>query len=119
MKYKDISRKNRDSSMQKCHTLTISIIRSKAKRTHFIHVYVKTGLPQHKKVYHIIWLSGFWALENPKVEPSLLTHMPPYSEFEKVKKFILSKSGRVFISHHFGPFPDEKYSKLTILDHFW
>jgi hypothetical protein len=63
-------------------------------------------------------LSGFWALENPKVELSLLTHMPPCSEFEKVKKLILSKSGRVFNSHHFGPFLDEKYSKLTILDHF-
>jgi hypothetical protein len=23
-----------------------------------------------------------------------------------------------FNSHHFEPFPDEKYAKLTILDHF-
>jgi hypothetical protein len=47
--------------------LTININRSKAKRTHYINAYVKTNLPQLKKVYLIIWLSGFWALENPKV----------------------------------------------------
>jgi hypothetical protein len=46
--------------------LTININRSKAKRTHFINAYVKTNLPQLKKVNLIIWLSGFWALENPK-----------------------------------------------------
>ena len=38
--------------------------------SHFIHVFVKTNLLQHKKVYLIKWLSGLWliALENPKVE---------------------------------------------------
>jgi hypothetical protein len=53
--------------VKKCYTLTVNINGSKAKRTHFILVYVKTNLPQHKKAYLIIWLSGFWALENPKV----------------------------------------------------
>ncbi len=43
-------------SEKKCHTLKININRSKSKRTHFIHVYVNTNLPQHKKLYLIIWL---------------------------------------------------------------
>jgi hypothetical protein len=57
-------------------------------------------------------------LFSAKNEVSLLTHMPPCSEDEKVKKFVLSKSGREFNSYHLGPFPVEKYSILTILDHF-
>ena len=56
--------------------------------------------------------------KNRKVDVSLLTHMPPCSEDEKVKNFVLSKSGREFNSYHLGPFPVEKYSILTILDHF-
>jgi hypothetical protein len=47
-----------------------------------------------------------------------ITHMLPCSEDEKVKNFVLSKSGREFNSYHLGPFPVEKYSILTILDHF-
>ncbi len=49
-------------SVIKWHSLTINNNRSKAKRTHFIHVYVKTNLPQHKKVELIAWFSEFWAL---------------------------------------------------------
>jgi hypothetical protein len=56
--------------------------------------------------------------KNRKVEVSLLTHMQPCSEDEKVKNFVFSKSGREFNSYHLGPFPVEKYSILTILDHF-
>jgi hypothetical protein len=61
-----------------------------------------------KKVQLIIWLCVFLALKNRKVEVSLLVHMPPCSEDDKVKHFILSKSGREFNSYHFGPFSDEK-----------
>ena len=63
--------------------------------------------------------SAVWALKNPKVEVSWHPTMQPWSEGHKVKNFMLSKSCRVFNFHHFRPFPDEKYSKLTILDHFW
>ena len=59
---------------------SININRSKAKRTHFINAYVKTNLPQLKKVYLIIWLSGFWVLENPKVGMSLLSNLQPQLE---------------------------------------
>jgi hypothetical protein len=36
----------------------------------------------------------------------------------KSQKTLFCKSFRESSSHHFEPFPDEKYSKLTILDHF-
>ncbi len=103
--------------VQKCHSLTININRSKAKRTHCILVHVKTNLPQQIKVYLIIWLSGFWALENPKVRVSWLSNLQPRLKNQRVTNSVLSKSCRKSNSHHFEPFPDEKYAKLTILDH--
>jgi hypothetical protein len=63
-------------------------------------------------------LSGFWALLNPKVEVFLLAHIQLQLEDQRAKNTILSKSCREFNSRHFEPFPGEKYSILTILDHF-
>jgi hypothetical protein len=110
--------------------LTININRSKAKRTHFINAYVKTNLPQLKKVYLIIWLSGFWALENSKggvVVTVTSANLQP-QQFCNLSKFASSAGGsknsicqnRVenLILIILGLFPDEKYSILTILDHF-
>jgi hypothetical protein len=44
-----ISCKYRHSSVEKCHTLSIDMKKSKALRTHLIHVYAKTNFPQQKK----------------------------------------------------------------------
>jgi hypothetical protein len=40
---------------------------------------------------------------------SLLPHIQPQLENQRVKHYILSKSFIEFNSHHFGPLPDEKY----------
>jgi hypothetical protein len=56
--------------------------------------------------------------KNRKVEVPLLIHLPPCSEDEKFKNFVFSKSSIEFNSYHFESFPVEKYSILTILDHF-
>ncbi len=66
----------------------------------------------------IIWLSGFWELENPKVGVSWLSNLQHQLEDQRVENSDWSKSGRESNSHHLGPFPDEKYSTMTILDHF-
>ena len=65
-----------------------------------------------------MWTRAVWALENPKVEVSLLPNIQLCSEGQTVTNSILSKSCRESNSHHFEPFPDEKYSIMTILDHF-
>ncbi len=78
--------------------MTININKSKAEHTHFIRFYGRTILPQHKKVYLIIWLSGFWTLENPKVGMSWLSDFQPQDQ--RVKHSILSKPcrNRIFTS---------------------
>jgi hypothetical protein len=59
-------------------------------------------------------LCSFLALEKYKVEMT-----SPCADLENQQLKISSKSCRGFNSHLFGPFPDEKYSILTILDQFY
>jgi len=60
-----------------------------------------------------------YILVNNKVDESLRTQNATSVEgSNKSRIWFLSKSCRVFNSHHFGPFPVEKYSILTILEHF-
>ncbi len=57
---------------------------------------------------------SFKALENTKVGVLRLSNLQPQLEDQRVTISILSKSCRKSNSHHSVPFPDEKYSILTI-----
>ncbi len=77
--------------------------------THFVHVNGRINLPQPKIIKLIIWLSGFWALENPKI---VRCH---YCQICKESQILLSKSFIESNSHHFGPFPRCKIPKIDDL----